>query len=134
MKLPLLLAEPNALLRQTVALTAQSIQVGPVLQAASLHLAQRMMAEQAFAAVILPLDSDETDGSKGMLELIQKLRSGATRSASSVPIFVTATVCNRSDAELLAAAGIQRMLIKPFKARLLLEALASAGDGTAATK
>lgn len=123
-KLPLLLAKPNSLMRQTVVLTAGSIQIGPVFQASTLRMAHRMVLEQPFAAIIVPLCWDDETTIGPVLEFIAAVRSGSTRCASTVPIFVTASACSIDEAQGLAALHVQRILLKPFKARLLIEALA----------
>ena len=123
-KLPLLLAEPNALLRQTVALTAGSIRIGPVFQASTLRMAQKMVNERAFAAIIVPLCWDDDAAIEPVIDFIEALRSGDTLCPASVPVFVTASSCSLEEATVLAALTVQRVLIKPFKARLLIEVLA----------
>jgi CheY-like chemotaxis protein len=123
-KLPLLLAEPNSLLRQTVALTAGAIRIGPIFQASTLRMARKMVLDQPFGAIIVPLCWDDDQDIAPMLEFIAQLRSGDSSSARTVPVFVTATACNREEAASLADLNVRRVLIKPFKARVLIEALA----------
>lgn len=123
-KLPLLLAEPISLIRQTVALTAGSIRIGPVLQASTLGMAQKMVLDQPFAGIIVSLNWDDDPSMGAVLEFIAALRSGGTLCAPTVPVFVTASTCSAEQAKELVNLDVQRVLIKPFKARLLIDALA----------
>jgi hypothetical protein len=109
-KFPLLLAEPNSLLRQTVALTAGSIRIGPIFQASTLRMARKMVLDQPFAAIIVPRCWDDDPD--------------IATSSPNVPVFVTARACSLEEAESLADLNVRRVLIKPFKARVLIEALA----------
>lgn len=122
--LSVLLFEPQSLLRQTVALTLRSIGIGPVYQAASVQMAQRMVNDQPFGAVIVSLDGDEVSSSAAQaIELINAIRSGNTPSEESLPVVVTTTACNRAVLENLSDLGVRKILIKPFKARLLIDAM-----------
>jgi CheY-like chemotaxis protein len=123
-KFPLLLAEPNSLLRQTVALTAGSIRIGPIFQASTLRMARKMVLDQPFAAIIVPRCWDDDPDIATMLEFIAQLRAGDSSSSPNVPVFVTARACSLEEAESLADLNVRRVLIKPFKARVLIEALA----------
>ena len=130
MKLPILLVESNALVRQAVALTAASLSLGPVSQAASIQGALRLMQSQPFAAAILPLQSDGDEDGRQFFELLDALRAGSTQSDQAIAVFVTAAACSKEEVGQMMAAKVRRILIKPFKARTLIDVLAeiSAAD------
>lgn len=121
--LPLLLLEPSALLRQTVALTAISIGAGSVWQASNVREAQELLQARQFGGAVMAVDEDED--SAGVLQLIQAIRGGKAASAADMPVYVLASACSRSLLEKLHPLEVQRVLIKPFRARLLIEALSS---------
>ncbi len=125
-RLPLLLTEPSALMRQTVALTVGSVGIGPVFQAATVRAARDLLQQRAFGVVLLSLDAaaeDEFQDSRGTMQLLAMLRAGETTSRADIGVVVTATACSRAQIEELMALGVDRVLLKPFKARLLIETL-----------
>lgn len=132
MHLPILLVEPNALIRQTVALTAASLALGPVQQASSLQASQRMMQEQNFSSVILPLHADGDQDGVQLFAQLYALRAGATLSNENIPVYVTASICSREEVEQLLALQVQRMLIKPFKTRTLIDVLSEVAAASSA--
>lgn len=122
--LPVLLLEPSALLRQTVALTAISIGAGSVWQASNVREAQELLQSRQFAGAVVAVDEGD-DSTDGVLRMIETLRGGTLASAADMPVYVLASACSRALLEKLYPLDIQRVLIKPFKARLLIEALSS---------
>ena len=131
MMLPILLVEPNALVRQTVTLTAASLALGPVQQATSMQTAQRMLEAQHFSAVILPLRAQDDEDGVRLFAQLEALRAGSMRSDEKIPVYVIASVCSREEVQQLLALKVQRVLLKPFKTRTLIdvfsEVAASAG-------
>lgn len=123
MPLPILLVEPNGLIRQTVALTAASLALGSVQQATSLATGQRMMQEHKFSAVILPLHADDDEDGVQLFAQVYGLRSGETLCDENIPVYITASVCSQEEIEQLLALQVRRVLIKPFKARTLIDVL-----------
>lgn len=122
--LPVLLLEPSALLRQTVALTAISIGAGTVWQASNVREAKELLQSRRFAGAVVAVD--EGEGSiDGVLQMIATIRGGKLASAGDMPVYVLASACSRALLERLYPLDIQRVLIKPFRARLLIEALSS---------
>lgn len=131
MKLPILLVESNTLVRQAVGMTAASLALGPVLQAASIQAAQRMLQAQEFSAIILPLHSEGDENGQQFFGLLEALRAGATRCSHATSVYVTASACGKDEVEQLLAAKVRRILIKPFKTRTLIDVLAEiAGEAT----
>jgi DNA-binding NarL/FixJ family response regulator len=131
--LRLLLNEPSALMRQTVALTAGSVGVGPVFQAATARAAQELLQQHVFGAVILSLDpgpDDIGDAGHDAMRLLEMLRAGQTQSPRDLGVVVTASACSRAQVDALMTLGVDRVLLKPFKARLLIEALTELSQRT----
>jgi len=122
--LPVLLLEPSALLRQTVALTAISIGTGTVWQASNVREAQELLQSRRFAGAVVAVD-EGNDSTDGVLRMIEAIRGGKLASAADMPVYVLASACSRTLLEKLYPLDIQRVLIKPFRARLLIEALSS---------
>ena len=126
-RLPILLLEPNALLRQTVALTAISIGVGSVWQASNVKAAADMLETQSFSGAVVALDALDAsdDCHQDALPLIESIRSGTTASAAGIPVYVVVNACSQTLLAKLGPLDVKRVLIKPFRARILIEALAS---------
>jgi DNA-binding NarL/FixJ family response regulator len=124
MHLPVLLLEPSALLRQTVALTAISIGVGSVWQASNIRAAMDMVKTQPFSGAVVALDATD-DRHHDALPLIESIRSGMTASPAGIPVYVVVNECSQSLMARLGPLDVERVLIKPFRARVLIEALAS---------
>lgn len=133
MNLPILLVESNALVRQVVALTATSLALGPVHQAASIQTALRLLQTREFSATILPLHSEGDEVGKQFFSLLEALRAGTTPSDPAIPVVITASACNRDEASQLLALNVQRVLIKPFKTRTLIDVLGEIAALTSAS-
>lgn len=123
-RLPIMLLEPSALLRQTVALTAISIGVGTVWQAANVRAAEEMLVRQPFAGAVIALDANGED-SEDSLSVIESIRDHRTASDDGIPVCVLVDGCDQALLQKLNALNVQRVLIKPFKARILIEVLSS---------
>lgn len=121
--LPIMLFEPSALLRQTVALTAISIGAGAIRQASQLTVARALLATQPFAGVVMTVDATQDDNDSA-LQIIESLRAGRLASSADTPVYVLVNACSESLLEKIFPLNVQRILIKPFKARVLIEALA----------
>lgn len=123
-RLPIMLLEPSALLRQTVALTAISIGVGEIWQAANIRAAQEMLDKQPFASAVIALDAGSEEGTSA-LSVIETIRSRRTASSVSIPVYVLVDGCNQALLKKLSALNVARILMKPFKARILIEVLST---------
>ena len=121
----LLLVEPSALFRRTVVLVARELDLADIDEASSHEAARMAAAEQAYDGILLDLD----DGLQGM-DLLQQLRHGKTRSPSNTPVAVMVAACDASTVALLRQQGVQRILLKPFKVRSLLEVVATLSVAT----
>ena len=122
-QLDMLLMEPETLLRRTVAMTARSLGVAHVHEAASMALAQRLLRARVFHGVVIAIDP-HLDDAGGPLALVDELRRGETRSAKSVPIAVMLTQCDAAMLMALRERGVGRIILKPFRARALLDTFA----------
>lgn len=114
----MLLVEPETMLRRTVALTARSLGLAEIHEAASPAAARQMLRQQSFAGAIIAINAGEAHD----LGLLDQIREGDSASNRGMPIAVLAENCT---GELLAALrerAVSRVIVKPFRARILLDA------------
>lgn len=118
-----LLVEPSNLLRRTVALTVRDLGTAVVTEAATYATAygacERRRFDGAVIAVESPLSNEQYTG----LNLIEQIRAGRCACAASIPIAVLVESCNTELLQLLRAAGISRILIKPFRVRDVIDTI-----------
>lgn len=129
--LPIMLLEPSALLRQTVALTAISIGLGSVWQAANVKAAQEMLEKRPFAGAVVAVDPAAA-ADESSLSVLESIRNRKTASAVGIPVCVLVDACDQALLGKLRALEVQRILIKPFKARALIEVLSDMAAAPAA--
>jgi DNA-binding NtrC family response regulator len=123
--LDMLLLEEQTLLRKTVSLTARSMGMGRVHEAATVQAAERMLSERAFQGAVISIDCEGVHN----LALLDKVRSGQSASAAEIPI---AVMVDQATAELmreLRERKVSRVILKPFRAKVLLEAFEAFGAG-----
>lgn len=113
-----LLAEPNGLLRQTVAITARSAGIATVQEVSSLASARRQLMEQEFDALILRLDDE-----RAMLTLVETVRAGKAFTRKDVGIALLAEQCDHALASEIFTLGIRHLLVPPFRAKAVLSAM-----------
>lgn len=113
-----LLLEPDAMVRRTVALTARSTGLAEIQEAPSLKTAQEVLRREAFDGLLLALDDDDQE-----LDLIERLRSGQTPSPASATVAVMVAQCDQTRAEKLRVAGVNQIILRPFKVKTLLNAI-----------
>ncbi len=116
----MLLMEPETLLRRTVALTARTLGVGNIQEAGNAALAERMLKEKAFHGAVIAIDTGATD-TVCDLGLLDQVRNGMTASHRAIPIAVLAERCDAALLQELRRRDITRIILKPFRARLLLD-------------
>lgn len=116
----LLLVDPHSLFRRTVALVARELDVADVHEASSHEAAQRLLESQAFDALLM----DIGDG-LGALSLLQSLRHGSLRSAADLPVALTAESVDASLLALFKPLQVQRIMLKPFKVKTVLEVVSA---------
>jgi len=125
--LNMLLVEEQSLLRKTVSLTARSLGLGTVHEAATMQAAERMLRERAFHGAVISIDCGAGGDSLYNLSLLDKVRNGLSASAATIPI---AVMVDQATAELmheLRERQINRVILKPFRAKILLEAFEAFG-------
>ena len=125
--LVMLLVEPATLLRRTVALTARSLNLANVHEAASHVLALRLLKGTAFDGALIAIDDLQGDGASA-IALLDQVRAGDTASKNTMPIGV---MIDKIDADMLSALrarGVTRVLLKPFKARNLVDTFTAFAD------
>jgi CheY-like chemotaxis protein len=124
-ELNMLLVEPETMLRRTVALTARSLGMANVHEAASTVAARELLRQQRFDGAILSIDANGGHD----LTLLDQLRQGRTISKASIPVAVLAAQCDSQLLETLRERGVNRIIIKPFRARALLDTFAALAQG-----
>lgn len=125
--LHMLLVEPETLLRRTVSLTARSLGLGQVHEAASLVLAERMLRERPYHGAVIAIDCEPGSGCSYNLNLLDLVRMGLSVSDKSMPIAVMTSSATAELLKELRERDIKQVILKPFRARVLLEAFAAFG-------
>lgn len=118
----LLLVEPQFVLRRTVAVMARDLGLGDVQEATSTAVAEKLLFERRFDALLIAID-DNGDA----LQLLRRLRSGNTSQPVDLPVAATAAACDVELALRLKELDVCRLLLKPFKVRGVLDAIAALG-------
>jgi CheY-like chemotaxis protein len=125
--LNMLLVEEQSLLRKTVSLTARSLGLGTVHEAATIQSAERMLRERAFNGAVISIDCGADGDCMYNLSLLDKVRNGMSASPATIPI---AVMVDKATAELmheLRERNVNRVILKPFRAKILLEAFEAFG-------
>lgn len=130
--LNMLLVEEQTLLRKTVSMTARSLGLGTVHEAATVQSAERMLHERAFQGAVISIDCGAQGGCHYTLELLDKVRNGLSASDASIPIAVMVDQATADLMRELRERQVSRVILKPFRAKILLEAFAqmSSARGT----
>ena len=116
----LLLVEPLFLVRRTVAAVARDMRLANPREVTTLDQAQALLSLQPFDALFLSLEQEDA-----ALELMSRVRSGDTRCHRAMPIAVTAGNCGTSLALRLKQLEVRRLLLRPFKVKGVLDAIAA---------
>ena len=114
----LLLLEPYFVMRHTVAAVARELGLADIVEATSLDGARQQLARRPFDACMLSVAPDRRE-----LELIQQLRSGALAAAAHTPVAVTTAQCDGGMILTLKELQVSRIVLTPFKVKVLLETL-----------
>jgi CheY-like chemotaxis protein len=124
-----LLVEQSLVMRQTIALTAGSLRIGEVHQSGSIALALPMLESTRFDGVVIAVDQDGDEKARAFdYAVLEQIRDGRTASEPDLPIVVLTAACDASFVAAMRALRIERILVKPFRARTLLEALADMSE------
>jgi CheY-like chemotaxis protein len=122
----LLLVEPNSLWRRTLAAVVRELAIAEVEECLRVEQArQRLQQRGGYDALVLSLDDDP----EGALELLERLRDDPRPRLARVPVIVLGERCDNQLAMRLHALQVHRMLIKPFKLRQALLAVAAVWPG-----
>jgi hypothetical protein len=116
----LLLVEPQFLLHRTVAAVARDMRLADPQEITSIEAATRLLGIHSFDALFLSLDEGDL-----AIDLMQRVRNGETKCAPAVPIAVTAAACDTSLALRLKTLEVRRLLLRPFKVKGVLDAIAA---------
>jgi DNA-binding NarL/FixJ family response regulator len=120
-RMQMLLLEPDPLLRRTVVLTARSIGLAQVHEASSDGIARRMLMERAYAGAVLALDFGDRKYDQYDLTLLDQIRDGQSACRPDMPIAVLLDHCHPPFLQELRQRAVRRVILKPFRARVLLE-------------
>lgn len=122
----ILLVEPETLLRRTVAMTARSLDLGTVHEAAGLDVALRMARARNFDGAVIAVEAVGNGGDRHYdLALIDRLREGEADGGRPMPIAIMASEASPTLLNELRERRISRVILKPFRAKVLLETIAN---------
>ena len=123
----ILLVEPEPMLRRTVVMTARSLGMSQVHEAANNDAALRMLRSRTFNGAVVAVDCIGRGADRQYdLGLIDRLRAD-DMPGKAMPIAIMA---EQATAELLSALrerNISRVILKPFRAKVLLETIEKFG-------
>jgi hypothetical protein len=116
----LLLVEPQFLVRRTVAAVARDMRLANPKEVTTIEVAESLVATHRFGALFLSLDEEDA-----ALALMARVRAGETSCPSDIPIAVTAAACGTTLAMRLKELEVRRLLLRPFKVKGVLDAIAA---------
>jgi len=124
----ILLVEPEALLRRTVAMTARSLNLGQVHEAASNDTALGMLRSRPYQGAVISVECVGNGNQRHYdLSLVDQLRFGdaGVSDGRTMPIAIMAHQATPQLLDALRERKITRVILKPFRAKVLLEAIAA---------
>jgi len=124
----LLLVEPQFLLRRTVAAVARDMRLANPKELTTIEQAESLVSFHAYDALFLSLDEEAA-----ALEFMSRVRSGDTKCAADIPIAVTAAACGTPLALRLKHLEVKRLILRPFKVKGVLDAIAALRPAPAET-
>jgi DNA-binding NarL/FixJ family response regulator len=114
----LLLVEPQFLFRRAVAGVARELQLAEIHETSNFDDAAALVSRQHVDAIILDLDDYEP-----AVALIKRVRDGESRCLRTIPVAVLAATCSAVMVAELRALDVRRIVLKPFKVKLVLECI-----------
>lgn len=117
----MLLVEKDALLRRTVALTARTLGIGHIHEAASQSAAIRMLGERSYYGAVIALDFGERRYAQYDFGLLNEIRTSADPACRDMPVAVLVDHCDTVLLQELRHRKVTRVILKPFRARTLLD-------------
>lgn len=115
-KFSLLLVEPQFVIRRTVVSVTSAIDGLHIREATGTEAARPLLASESFDGFLI----DQGEDAAGVT-LIERVRSGETPSPAQASVAIMLTQCGSETVEALRKLSVQRVLIKPFKVKTLLE-------------
>lgn len=104
----ILVVEQTTIVGSIIVSTARELKLPRVRLATSIRAAQILLEQQTFGGLIVSLNDEHP-----ALELLEKLRTGAYRTSTNVPVAVTTTACGVELAHALRSHFVRRILLKP---------------------
>lgn len=123
----MLLVEPETLLRRTVVMTARTLGIAHIHEAGSVPIARRMLRERVFHGAVIAVDFGAGASADIDLILLDQLRDGQSASDRAIPIAVLAERCNAEQLQALRRRAVSHVILKPFRARVLIDTFARFG-------
>jgi len=123
-RFPMLLVEADPLLRRTVVLTARTLGIGDIHETASNAAARRMLSERSFRGAVIALDFGDKRYFQYDLSLIDEIRTADGNSGRTMPVAVLVERCDTALLQELRQRDVTRVILKPFRARILLDTFA----------
>jgi DNA-binding NarL/FixJ family response regulator len=123
----LLLVEPQTLLRRTIALTVNSAHLATMHEASTTEAARSLLVRRRFDGAVIAVDVDAPQEEGGPLALLELIRGARSVSDGAVPVAVMLERCDTSMLAALRDFGVSRIIIKPFRARAVIDAIADLG-------
>lgn len=121
----ILLVEPEALLRRTVVMTARSLNLGQVHEAADNEAALRLLRTRPYQGAVIAVECVGSGSARHYdLSLVDQLRFGDT-GMRDIPIAIMADQASPQLLNALRDRKISRVILKPFRAKVLLETIAA---------
>lgn len=117
----MLLVEKDPLLRRTVALTARTLGIAHIHEAASQMAACRMLGERTYHGAVIALDFGERRYAQYDFNLLDEIRESTEPSCRDMPLAVLVEHCDAVLLQELRHRKVTRVILKPFRARILLD-------------
>jgi CheY-like chemotaxis protein len=120
----ILLVEPEPMLRRTVAMTARSLNLGQVHEAATNAAALRLLSVRTFQGAVIAVDCvGSGKDSRYDLGLIDRLRADAAANKQALSIAIMTETATPELLSDLRERRISRVILKPFRARVVLDTI-----------
>ena len=128
MKTPrrLLVVEPQSLWRRTLAAVVRELAIAEVEECLRIEAARTRLMKVEADALVLSLD-DQRDAA---LLLLEDLRNDRRAALCKTPVIVMAAQCDTELLMRLQALQVHRLLLKPFRLRQVLLAVAAIWPGS----
>ncbi len=121
----LLIVEPQQLWRRTLAAVVRELGIAEVEECLRVDAAQERLWRSDAQALVLSLDAERD----AALALLERLRADLHRARARLPVIVLVEQCDTELLLRLQALQVHRLLLKPFKLRQVLVAVAAVWPG-----